>query len=136
MIPRLQEVYPLVANSVNQAVLLSNAPGPATRQQVSQRLRSAYACEWIAQRRFNQIENPKRGIPLRLDPIAKIVAKFLMEDCLALNWPAQLESPGAVDPRFRACFSQVLPAAVRSAGAGRSWGSGADGPSPADRPVR
>jgi len=136
MIPRLQEVDPVIADPVDHTVLLSNAPGPTAGQQVSQWLGLAHACEWVAQRRLHQIENSKRRIPFGLDLVAQIFAEFRMKDGVAANCSTQRASPAAIGLRPRAWSSQVPPAAARSTNAGHSGESGADAPFQADLPAR
>jgi len=136
MIPRLQEVDPVIADPVDHTVLLSNAPGPTAGQQVSQWLGLAHACEWVAQRRLHQIENSKRRIPFGLDPVAQVFAEFRVKNGVAANCSTQLASPAATGPRSLAWTSQVLPAGARSTNAGHSGESATDARFPADLPAR
>src|ERR1039458_9250834 len=96
---------------------------------MSQRLGLARSFEWVAQRRFDQLENSKRGVPLGPHPVGAVFAEFLMKDRLAISCPVQAGWPAATGPQSWACFSQVPRAEARSASAGRSGESGGGGKS-------
>src|ERR1022692_4327979 len=66
---------------------------------MSQRLGLARSFEWVAQRRFDQLENSKRRVPLGPHPVGEVFAEFLMKDRLAISCPVQAGSPAATGPQ-------------------------------------
>lgn len=57
----LRRLAERIPNTLNEPVLLRDAPGPATGEQISKRLQFARARKRIPQRCFDQIQDPKRG---------------------------------------------------------------------------
>ena len=82
MIACLGEEDAVVFDSIDQAVLLSDAPRPDTGAEVAQRLGFADAIERIAADGFNQFENPQGGFPIRGNPMPRILQEIAVEDQL------------------------------------------------------
>ncbi len=60
-------------------MLLRDSARPATGQSESQGLRFPNTAEWIAQRRFHQIQDAKRGPAIGFHPVSEVLEKFRLE---------------------------------------------------------
>ena len=92
MVPRLKEIDAFVRDAVHQAMFLGNATRPATGKHKSQWLWFARAFEWIAQDRFDKIENSDRYAALSFHPKSQVLDKFRLKDGNSLNLPLHRES--------------------------------------------
>lgn len=84
MIARLEEIDPLGADEIDEAVFLSQATGPGARGKILEGFRFAEAGEGIPHNCFNECESPQRYLPVGSYPVTKIFAKFRLEDGLSV----------------------------------------------------
>lgn len=80
VVTRLEKINSGFADAIHKPVFLRNASRPTTGQDEFQRLRLPDSAKWILQNRFNKFQSSESYIPIRLDPVPKILAKFWMED--------------------------------------------------------
>lgn len=80
VIPRLEELDPVVTDDVDDAVLLGEAPRPGALRQVLQRLRFSDACKRIPQDGLDDREGAQGHPAVCLHPIPEILAEFGLED--------------------------------------------------------
>src|ERR1035441_1069158 len=79
MVTSLKKINSFVADTVDQAVFLRDAPRPTTCEQMSERLRLPRALKWITHYRFDQIQHSDCGAPVGLDPISQVLTELRME---------------------------------------------------------
>lgn len=79
MIPGLEKIDSVVPDQVNQAVLLGDAPGPEAGGEMLEGFGFADALEWVAEDRFDKIQDAQGGFALCLDPMAQVVPEFRLE---------------------------------------------------------
>ena len=86
MIAGLEKIYALVADLIHKAMLLCEAPGPATGQEVLDWFGFAGALEGITHDRLDEISYPDCRIPpVGLNPIPQVFSGFGMKDSEPLN---------------------------------------------------
>jgi hypothetical protein len=102
VVSRLQKIDPIGAHSVHQSVLLRYSSRPTTCQYVSKRFRFPDSSERIAQNSFHQIEDSKRDISVRLDPVLQIFPEFQLKDGGPLTFLAHPTSLLAIAQRWTA----------------------------------
>ena len=90
MIPCLQEMDPPLADAVNQAVFLSDSPGPASSEYIFQGFRLADDLKTIA--KILQARKPPGNLGVRVQPNSAGPPKLRMKHCLALT-PRQAPCP-------------------------------------------
>ena len=81
VIPRLDEVYLLLFDQVDDAVFLRQPTGPCPGRKVFQMLRLANPSKRVSQSVFHYVQSPKRSLAINLDPIAQILDELRMEYC-------------------------------------------------------
>jgi len=79
MVTRLQKINSILADQVNNAMLLREAARPCTGRKMLQWLRLSDAGKRFSQNGFNQIKSPKCRLSVRFDPITKIFPKLGMK---------------------------------------------------------
>ena len=72
MITSLKEIDPVVANQVDEAMLLGKTAGPYAGGEIFERFRLANTCKGIAQDGLNQIERPQGSLTVDFDPVAEV----------------------------------------------------------------
>jgi hypothetical protein len=77
---RLEEVDPIVRNTVDDPMFLREAARPDAGSQIFEGLRSAYSREWIPEDCFDKIKRPKRNPSVCLDPISQVFDELGLED--------------------------------------------------------
>src|ERR1039458_1804810 len=87
MVTSLKKINSFVADTVDQAVFLRDAPRPTTCEQMSERLRLPRALKWITHYRFDQIQHSDCGAPVGLDPISQVLTEFRMEHSSPITSP-------------------------------------------------
>ena len=96
VIPRLQKIYPRVADQINNSMFLGQSSRPRAGGQIFERLWFADAGERFAHNSLDQIESAKGDTPLSFDPKAQVFAKFRVEHGLTIfSFAFQLPSPPA-----------------------------------------
>ncbi len=96
MIARLQEIDSRLADPVNQTMLLSDSPGPGAAEGMLERLGFADSAKRIPQNSLHQLKYAQRSLAIGLNPVAKILTKFAVENRNSLSGPlAQVPSPAA-----------------------------------------
>src|SRR2546422_11036225 len=102
MIPRLEKVYAVCADQVDNAMLLCEPPRPGVRREVLQRLRLADPVKRVAHDRLDEIERAQGDFAISLRPVPQVFAEFRMEHCIALLFGLTLfhpdRGPAAVFP--------------------------------------
>jgi hypothetical protein len=102
MVASLEKINGFIADTIYHAVLLCDAPGPTTCEQISEGLGLARAPEWIAHRCFDQVQHSDCGAAVVSDPISQVLQEFGMEDGGSLTFHSA--SLAAIHLRFRAWF--------------------------------
>ena len=82
MVPRLQEIDPVAADQIYDAVLLGQTAGPDAGGKVFQRFRLADSGKGVAQNRFHNDQGAQGNPSFRGNPMAQVLDKFRMEDRL------------------------------------------------------
>src|SRR5438105_9499691 len=97
MVARLEEVDPVVAHQVDNAVLVSETPGPGAWHAILQWLRTPDAPKRIVHDSLDEVEGTQRHATVCFDPVAEILAKLGMEDGFAgsSTRPGQSSAPDA-----------------------------------------
>jgi hypothetical protein len=85
MISGLKEIDPTLRHAINQPVLLGDAPRPAARQYIPERLWFADSCERISEHCLYEFEDSERGLTVRPDPIAQVFPEFGLKYSLSLT---------------------------------------------------
>ena len=80
MVPGLKKVNAVIADKIDNAVLLSKASRPNAGEEIFERLRLANACERIAHDGLNKIECSHGSLSIDLHPIPEVLAEFRLED--------------------------------------------------------
>jgi hypothetical protein len=75
VVPRLNEFNPVSKHPINDAMFLVDSAAPATGETMAQRLGFTNSPEWIVKNRLHQVENPKRGFSVCLNPAPQVLAK-------------------------------------------------------------
>ena len=84
MIPCLKKIYSVIANKINNAVLLCEASRPSAGQKVFERFWLADASEWIAHYCFNQIKSPQRYFSVSLHPMTQVFTELWLKNSVPL----------------------------------------------------
>jgi len=82
MVPRLQEIDAVVADQIDDAVLLGQTAGPDAGGKVFQRFRLADSGKGVAQNRFHNDQGAQGNLSFRGHPMAQVLDKFRLEDRL------------------------------------------------------
>jgi hypothetical protein len=127
MVTSLKKINSFVADTVDQAVFLRDAPRPTTCEQMSERLRLPRALKWITHYRFDQIQHSDCGAPVGLDPISQVLTELRMEHSSPFTSPLHRASLAVVQLRLRALSSLARLDAAPPANAARSVVIAADG---------
>jgi len=101
VIARLQKIYSSFADLIHQPVFLRNASRPGSGEQILQWFWLADSRKWIAQNRFDQLQDAQRGFTVLFHPMPEVFAEFRVEYSIPFNDPAQGPAP-AVDLRVTA----------------------------------
>lgn len=104
MISGLEKIDPLIPDQVNQAVFLGDPPGPEAGGEMLEGFGLADALEWVAENRFDKIQDAQGGLALCFDPVAQVVPEFRLEYGAARPTPQgrpRLSVPGACRTRLR-----------------------------------
>ena len=80
MIAGLQEIDDLGGHPVDDPMLLGEPSRPGSPKEMLEWFRFPNPRKRITQDRFNQIEEAKRGLPVRLDPEPEVIEKFGLKD--------------------------------------------------------
>src|ERR1035438_9113170 len=91
MVTSLKKINSSVADTVDQAVFLRDAPRPTTCEQMSERLRLSRALKWITDYRFDQIQHSDCGAPVGPDPISQVLTELRMEHSSPFTSPARID---------------------------------------------
>jgi len=91
MISGLNEINAIMADHIDQAVFLGDAPGPDIRAEELEGFGLTDALKRVTHDRFDQLENPKSCFPVGFHPVFQILPEFRLENRL---------SPGANPGRF------------------------------------
>lgn len=92
MITRLEEVDPIRADQIDEAMFLGDAAGPRSRRQVLQWFRFADPHKWIAYDGLDEVEHSQRDGPICRHPEAKVLAELWMKDRFASPGPLRRRS--------------------------------------------
>jgi hypothetical protein len=95
MIASLKKINRRGSDTVHQPVLLRDTARPTTREDISKRLRFAYALEWIAHHCLNQVQDSESGAPVGFYPKPQIFQEFRLKDRVSLSFPFHQECAGA-----------------------------------------
>ncbi len=76
MVSRHEQIHDIVVHAIYESIFLGDASRPEVRTQMTERLGLSKSREGIPQRRLDQVEQPERRFPVRLDPIAKVLETF------------------------------------------------------------
>ncbi|HWB95570.1 MAG TPA: hypothetical protein VG672_02680 [Bryobacteraceae bacterium] len=68
MIAGLEKINSFAGDAIHEPVLLRDTAGPATLEEIFQRLGFARALEWITHYCFDEIQYSQRGAPVELYP--------------------------------------------------------------------
>jgi len=75
VIPRLQELDPIVLHSIEDTVFFGNSTRPSSCTFVFEGFRFAYADEWFANYGVHQIEDLEEQFSVILSPVTKVFAE-------------------------------------------------------------
>src|SRR5260221_2307489 len=96
VITRLQEIDSRLAEPAYQTMFLSDSPRPSSGERVPKPLGFADSGERVPQNSLDQLQDAQRSVAIGLNPIAKILSKFAVENGNPLSGPtAQVPSPDA-----------------------------------------
>lgn len=76
MIPRGQEMHPAALDSINQAMLLRNTPGPGVGQAAAQGFGLPRSLEGIAQDCLGELQDSQRSATVDAGPVLEVLAKL------------------------------------------------------------
>src|SRR6266536_1925478 len=131
----LEEVDPVVAHQIHDAVLGGEPAAPHIRAEVLERLRLPDSLERVAHHGFHDLEGSPSDAGSGFDPPREIFPELDLEDRDA-PLATRGQAPAAVRPRSAPFPSSPARAVARRAGARRSWASGAGAPSRPGSPAR
>ena len=92
MVACLQEIHPVFAYHIHQAMLFRKSPGPGPGWEVFEGLRFSDAGEWVAENSLYQIKSAQSYFAVCIYPITQIFDEFRMK------YPCPLASGGRVLP--------------------------------------
>lgn len=81
MVSRLEKDNPVGQHLIHQAIDFIDPPRPHVPAKLFQMLRLSDPAEWLAHHRVHEVDNPKCGLSIGVDPIMEIVAKLARQDC-------------------------------------------------------
>jgi len=74
-----KEVDAVIANEVDEPVLLCDATRPDVRAHVAQRFRFAYSAKGVAHDGFDQVKHSERDPAVRFNPEPEIFAELVLK---------------------------------------------------------
>ena len=80
MVARLYEVDSVLADDVNDPMLLRETAGPSSRSQVLEGLRLTDSLKGITKDRFDQVECAQGDLSIGFDPEPQILEKLRLKD--------------------------------------------------------
>ena len=80
VIPAHQEVDALIPDQVDETMLLSDSAGPDISTEMPQRFRFSDALKGVSHHGFDELENPKRDLPVGTDPEAQVLPELVLEN--------------------------------------------------------
>src|SRR5213593_4564683 len=112
MIACLQEVDPVRADEIDDAMFLRQAAGPGSRGEELQRLRPPDPGKGLAHDGLDQIERPERDLAVRIDPVPKILAELWVKDGESSTSGAVATSSPSFQSRAPAAACRRIPLAA------------------------
>jgi len=80
VVSSLEEINGLVCDPVHQAVFLSDAARPTTRQYISQRFRLSWTFKGVPHDRLNEIQHPNCSASFGFDPKTQVLPELGLKD--------------------------------------------------------
>lgn len=80
VIPRLQELDPIIEHQVHQAIDRGDASRPDVGAEVLEVFRFPDPARGVAERRFHEGEDAERRLAVGLDPVAQVVQALVLQD--------------------------------------------------------
>lgn len=138
MVPRLKEVDAVVADEIDDAVLLGEAARPDSGAEVLQWLGLPQALEGVAENRLDEVEGPEGDAAVRVDPEPEVFEELLLEDSFAaalrrrthVSGRYQVPFPGGGSRSSAANPCDAARAPTRAEGARHFSGTSGDEPFP------
>ncbi len=77
--------HPAFTDQIYNAVLFGQPPGPSLSSEMLERFRFANTTKRVMENRYDPRQRTENGPPIGLNPIAQVLAKLWVEDCLTLD---------------------------------------------------
>ena len=115
VVARLEKLDAVLEDLVDEAVSLIDPARPDVAAEMLERFRLAESAEGVPQDGFHQIEHPKRGFSVGLDPMAEILQALVLDYRVAPGpWPGAQPSFSSLSSRRRVARSVAFVRARRA----------------------